>query len=327
MSTSSPSQPYDVLVVGAGCAGLAAGMYAGRFGLKTAVIGELPGGTITLTHIVENYPGFVSLTGQELADNLLKHMKAYHVPLLQEKALSVKKEKELFVVTTDTGTHRARALIAATGTEWKKLNVPGEKEYANKGVHYCALCDGNFYKNKVIATVGSGDSAAKEGLYLADLSSRAYIITRGPELHGEPINNARVREHKKLTLFNNVSVKEILGANGKITGLKLSKPVPTGPKDAKGQPAGPLSDVLPVDALFVEIGHSAIADWLSGVGVKLNPKGEIVIDRLTRTSVSGLFAAGDVVDTEFKQAITGAAEGVTAAYSAYEYVSKNKPIC
>lgn len=325
--TSSLSQPYDVLIVGAGCAGLSAGMYAGRFGLKTAVIGELTGGTITLTHIVENYPGFVSLTGQELADNLLKHMQAYNVPTFGEKVLSVKKEKDIFEVTTDTGKHYSRTLIAATGTEWKKLNVPGEKEYANKGVHYCALCDGAFYRNKVIATVGSGDSAAKEGAYLADLSSRAYILTRGPELHGEPLNNEHVAKHPKLTVFNSVTVKEILGANGKISGLKLSKPVSTGPKDASGQPTGPASDILPVDAVFVEIGHSSITNWLSNLNVKLNAKGEIVIDRLTRTSVPGLFAAGDVCDTEFKQAITGAAEGVTAAYSAYEYVTKKDLRC
>ena len=343
MPTSSSSKPYDVLIVGAGCAGLAAGMYAGRFGLRTAVIGELPGGTITLTHIVENYPGFVSLTGQELADNLLKHMQAYDVPLLGEKALSVKKIKEpgpagskppasgpngdLLEVTTDTGTHYSRTLIAATGTEWKKLNVPGEKEFANKGVHYCALCDGAFYKNKVIATVGSGDSAAKEGLYLADLSSRAYILTRGPALHGEPIHNERVSQHPKLTVFNGITIKEILGSNGKATGLKLSKPVPAGPKGAGGQPSGPLSDILPVDAVFVEIGHAPITGWLSGLKPKLNAKGEIAIDRLSRTSVPGLFAAGDVCDTEFKQAITGTAEGVTAAYSAYEFVSKKELSC
>ncbi len=306
---------YDVLVVGAGCAGLSAGMYSGRFNLKTAVIGEMPGGMITTTHIVENYPGFVSISGQGLADALLKHMESYDVPLLMQKVEGVKKENGLFVLKTDSGTLRGRTLIAATGTEWKKLGIPGEKEFANKGVHYCALCDGAFYKNKVMAVVGSGDSAVKEAAMLAGMASKLYMLVRGEGLHAEPVTMKALKACKNVEVFAQVQVKEVLG-DKKVRELVLTKKIaPAGGKE---------SERLAVDALFVQIGHSAQTQWLDGLGVAKNAKGEIVIDRLAKTNVEGLYAAGDCTDTEFKQAITGAAEGVSAAYSAYSHLTKGK---
>lgn len=310
---------YDVLVVGAGCAGSAAAMYAGRFGLKTVMIGELPGGTITTTHIVENYPGFESITGLELGERLLNHAKAYGVEVKMEKVVKAEKKENLFSITTDSNAvYLSRTLVAATGADWKKLGAPGELEFANKGVHYCALCDGSFYKGKVIAVIGSGDSAAKESQLLSEYGSHVYVFVRGDALHGEPINNARVAKDKKITVFTNVQVKEIAGGGEKkkVTHLKLTKPcAPVGSKP---------TDLFPIDAVFVLIGHVPLSAWAKGLGVALNAKGEIIIDRLSRTNVGGLFAAGDVSDTEFKQAITGASEGVSAAYSAYTYLQKQK---
>ena len=322
-----PSEPsdliYDVLIVGAGCAGSAAAMYAGRFGLKVAMIGELPGGTITQTHIVENYPGFESITGLELGERLLNHAKAYGVEVKMEKVMKVEKNEKLFSITTDAGTtYLSRTLIAATGAEWKKLGALGEKEYANKGVHYCALCDGSFYKGKVIAVVGSGDSAAKESQLLAEYGSHVYLFVRGDALHGEPINNKRVAADRKITVFTGVQVKEIVGGGEKkkVTHLRLSKPCAPVVAGATGAP----TDLFPIDAVFVLIGQNPVSAWTKPLGVALNAKGEILIDRMSRTNVSGLFAAGDVSDTEFKQAITGAAEGVSAAYSAFTYLQKGK---
>ncbi len=308
-------EKYDVLIIGAGCAGLGAAMYAGRFGLKTAVIGELPGGTITLTHVVENYPGTIATTGQGLADMLLAHAKAYNVPIMQEKAEKITKESGgAFMVKTDGGVYSSKTIIFATGTEWKKLGVGGENEFANKGVHYCALCDGAFYKNKAIAVAGSGDSAAKEALLLSDFGSHVYLLVRGGGLHGEPINNKRVAENKKITVYTNVQVLEVKGEK-KATHLKLSRPItPFG--------ASAPTDLLPIGALFVEIGHTANSGLAKEAGIALNEKGEVIIDRLSRTNVSGFFAAGDVCDTEFKQAITGVSEGVTASYSAYMFLGK-----
>lgn len=319
MANDTPSTIYDVLIVGAGCAGSAAAMYAGRFGLKVMMIGELPGGTITQTHIVENYPGFESITGLELGERLLNHAKAYGVDVKMEKVVKAEKKENLFSITTDSNAvYLSRTLIAATGAEWKKLGAPGELEYANKCVHYCALCDGSFYKGKVIAVVGSGDSAAKESQLLAEYGSHVYLFVRGDALHGEPINNARVAADKKITVFTGVQVKEVVGGGEKkkVTHLRLTKPCP--PLDSKP------TDLFPIDAVFVLIGQNPVSAWTKPLGAALNAKGEITIDRMSHTSVSGLFAAGDVTDTEFKQAITGAAEGVSAAYSAFTHLQKNK---
>lgn len=331
MPSDSSSSVYDVLIVGAGCAGSAAAMYAGRFGLKVVMIGELPGGTITQTHIVENYPGFESITGLELGERLLNHAKAYGVDVKMEKVVSATRRPDsLFSITTDSGAvYLSRTLIAATGAEWKKLGAPGELEFANKGVHYCALCDGSFYKGRVIAVVGSGDSAAKESQLLAELGSHVYVFVRGDALHGEPINNARVAADKKITVFTGVQVKEVVGGGDKkkkVTHLRLSKPcAPVVPGAAGAAPkAGAPTDLFPIDAVFVLIGQNPVSEWAKPLGVALNAKGEILIDRMSRTNVSGLFAAGDVSDTEFKQAITGAAEGVSAAYSASTYLQKGK---
>lgn len=308
-------ETYEVMIIGAGCAGLAAGMYSGRFGMKTAIIGELPGGTITLTDVVENYPGFVSTTGQKLADDLLAHAKAYNVPIIQEKAEKVSKESDgTFSIKTDGGAYKSKTIIFATGTEWRKLNVPGEKEFSNKGVHYCALCDGAFYKEKIIAVAGSGDSAAKESLMLSTLGSHVYLLVRGDALHGEPINNGRVAKNPKITVLTNTQITEIKGEK-KATHLKLNRAVKPHGADAE-------TDLLPINALFVEIGHVAKSELAKDLGVALNKKGEIMIDRMSKTSIEGVFGAGDVADGAFKQAITGAAEGVSAAYAAFQYLGK-----
>ena len=323
------SQIYDVLVIGAGCAGSSAAMYAGRFGLKVLMIGELPGGTITQTHLVENYPGFESITGLELGERLLHHAQAYGVELKMEKAVKINRQPDsLFAVTTDAKTtYLSRTIIAATGAEWKKLGAPGEKEYANRGVHYCALCDGAFYKNKVIAVVGSGDSAAKESQLLAEYGSHVYVFVRGDALHGEPINNKRVAANRKITVFTGVQVKEIVGGGEKkkMTHLKLSRPcAPVVAGEAGALKSGKPVDLFPADALFVLIGQAPLSLLLAEMGVALNAKGEVKVDREMRTNVEGVYAAGDVNDSVFKQAIVSAADGVVAAYSAFEHLGKGR---
>lgn len=314
---------YDTMIIGAGCAGLAAAMYSGRFLLKTLVIGELMGGTITLTDIVENYPGFKSLSGWDLAKNLEEHAKDY--PSVDfEEARATKVEKCLqhssggnstcFKVQAGGQSFHGRTIIFATGTEWKKLGVPGEKEFSNRGVHWCALCDGSFYKEKEVAIIGGSDSAAKDALVLTQWAKKVYVIYRGEKIHPEPINLKRIEANPKIEVINNANVLEILGdaAGKKVEKIVLDREV-NGSRE------------FPLNAIFVAIGHNVLSKMAQEIGVKVNSKQEIVIDRLARTNVPGVFAAGDVVDTEFKQAITGAAEGVLASYSAYEFV-KNELI-
>ncbi|NTU77750.1 MAG: NAD(P)-binding domain-containing protein, partial [Alphaproteobacteria bacterium] len=159
----------DLIVIGSGVSGLSGGMYAARLGLDVLVLGEMRGGTITLTHIVENYPGFISLTGMELADKIEKHARAYpNVEIKDEKVARIARNADgTFSVESDGGKYESRAVLYATGTEWKKLGAPGEREFANKGVHYCALCDGSFYKGKTVGVIGGSDSAVKDALLLA----------------------------------------------------------------------------------------------------------------------------------------------------------------
>ena len=303
---------YDIAIIGGGCAGFGAAMYAGRFQLKVVVFADNMGGTITLTDIVENYPGFKKLTGGELAEKLIEHAKDYKIDIVEEKVTDVGKKGKLFSLKTESGTFSAKTILFATGTIWRKLGVPGEKEFANRGVHYCALCDGAMYKNKLIGVVGGSDSAAKEALLLSDYGKKVYIIYRGEKIRPEPVNMTRVEKKVKegrIEIINNTNVKGIKGDKF------LKHVILDNPHKGKKE--------LPLDALFIEIGHIPMSELTKKLEVKLNEKGEIIIDRFSRTNVPGIYAAGDVADTEFKQAITGVAEGVTAAYSAYKHLSES----
>ena len=303
---------YDMIIIGSGVAGLAGAMYAGRMGMKVLVLGEMRGGTITTTHIVENYPGFISLTGMELADKLESHARAYpSVEIKDEKVAKIGKAASGgFEVKSDSGAYGGKTVIYATGTEWKKLGAPGEAEFANKGVHYCALCDGAFYKGKKVAVIGGSDSAVKDALVLTKWAEKVYIIYRGEKIRPEPVNYARVMENPKIEIINNTNVVEIYGEK-KVTGVKLDKPF-------QG------SDRFALDCVFVAIGHSPLAALAKGAEVELNEKGYVKISRNSETNVPGFFAAGDVTDTRFKQAIVGVGEAVEAVYSAYLYLEGKK---
>ena len=296
---------YDTIIIGSGVSGLSAAMYAGRLKLKTLVLGELPGGTITTTHIVENYPGFTSVTGKELADAVQEHAETYDIEISQESVSHIQGH-ECFVVTA-RNTYKGKTLILATGTEYRKLHIQGADM---PGVHYCALCDGPLYTGRTVAVVGGSDSAAKEALLLADYAKEVYIIYRGKEIHPEPVNMARVQENEKIKIINETNITEIRGEK-RVQTLVLDNPYNN-------------SREFSVDGLFVAIGLIPLSGIAREIGVKTNEKGEIIIDKSCRTNVEGVFAAGDVTDTDFKQAIIGAAQGVTAAYQAYEYVNQKK---
>ncbi len=305
---------YDFLIIGAGCAGAGGAMYAARLNLKTAMIGELPGGLITTTHLVENWPGIKSISGPDLAQSLLDHAMSYDVPLINERVLSVEKavanapegKYSGYIVKTASHTYYAKTVLFATGTEYKKLGVPGEKEFANKGVSYCALCDGGFFRGKTVAVVGSGDSAAKEAILLAEFCPKVYLLVRGDRVKAEAPNLARLEKDKRIEVLFQTEIAEIMGSKS-VEKVRLKN-----------------GSELEMQGIFIAVGHLALSQLGVPLGVQLNAKGEIIINRRAETNLPGIYAAGDVCDTEFKQAITGTAEAVTASFFAFDYVGKNE---
>ncbi len=314
-------EEYDMIIIGAGVTGMAAAMYAARLELKTLCLGkssgnELPiGGVITTTNIVENYPGFISLTGEELSNKIRDHALSYPLVTIKNEGINgIEKKGYLFVVKTDKYNYVGKTILFATGTKWRKLEVPGSKEFENRGIAYCALCDAPLFKNKTLALVGGSDSAAKDALVLAEHAKKVYIIYRGEQIHPEPVNMHRIEEkikQKKIEIINKTNIVEIKGDKA-VRKIVLDK-------DYNG------SRELSVDGVFVAIGHIPLSDFAAKLGVKLNEKGEIIIDHKTsETNINGVYAAGDVADKPFKQAITGVAEGCTAAYSAFEYLKEKR---
>lgn len=297
-------EEYDLIIIGGGCAGYPAAVYASRFNLKTLVIAKEKGGLITTTHLVENYPGFVALSGQELADKLEEQVKANNVPIKNDIVNSVRREGDYFIIKTDISEEefKAKSIVLATGTKHRHLDVPGEKEFANRGVSYCATCDGMFFKNKVVAIVGGGDSSAKEAMVLAKNASKVYMLVR-THLKAEPINADRIRKIENVEIIEGVQVKEIKG-DGVVKSVELDN-----------------GKILDVSGVFVAVGMLAQNELAKSLDVALNDKGEIIVDRLSKTNVPGVFAAGDVTDSTWKQGIISSAEGSVAAYSAFEYIS------
>ncbi len=300
---------YDVIIIGGGVTAFGAAMYCGRFQMKTLVVaGWQKGGVITTTDDVSNYPGFKKLTGIELAQKIEEHAREYEIEVMEEKADDVKKSGKAWEVSAGGKKLLAKTIIFATGSEVRKLGAPGEKELSNKGVSYCALCDGPLFKNKVLAVVGGGDSAIKEANLLAEYGSRVLVFARST-IKAEPVNYERAKKNPKMAIYTGVNVKEIRGAKN-VESVLLDKPI-EGKTEVK------------LDGVFIEIGHKPLSELAEKIGVQVNNKKEIVINRNSETNVAGVFAAGDVVDTRFKQAITGVAEGVSASYSAYQYVTQN----
>jgi len=299
---------YDLVIIGGGVAAFSAAIYAGRFQLKTLIIGEKLGGTVLLTDDIGNYPGFKKITGLDLFRKIKEHAQDYDIEILEKRAESIEKQAGSFEVSTKDEKIKTKTVIIATGTHLRKLGVPGEKEFANRGVHYCALCDGALYKNKVIAVVGGSDSAATEALLLAEYARKVYIIYRKEKIRAEPVTAKRVDRNEKIEIINNTNITEIKGDKF-LKSVTLDKP-------HEG------SNELKLDALFIQIGQIPLSDLAADAGAKINEKKEIIINRDSETNIPGLFACGDVVDGRFKQAITGVAQAVTAAHSAYEHTAK-----
>ncbi len=300
----------NVVILGSGIAGLTAALYTSRANLNPLVIsGNEPGGQLTITTLVENYPGFADgVQGPELMTIIREQAKKFGTEYLDENVISLTKNGKNFLVKTDSQEIEAKSIIIATGASARKLDIPSEGKYWARGVHTCATCDGYFYKDKEVVVIGGGDSAAEESLFLSNVTSKVTIIHRRDKLRASKIMQDRILKNKKINIIWNSEVIEVLGDNKKVTGVKI--------KDNNGK-----ITELKTDALFLAIGHIPNTDFFKGL-VNLNENGFVIADKRMHTNVPGIFAAGDVQDFIYKQAITAAGSGCQAALEVERYLGE-----
>jgi thioredoxin reductase (NADPH) len=302
-----------VVIIGSGPAGLTAALYAARANLEPLVVrGLQPGGLITTTSEVENYPGFVEgIGGFELADNMEKQAARFGAQFKDALIEKIDASQRPFVLTTDGDEQiTADTIIVSTGASPRKLGVPGEEELANRGVSYCATCDGFFFRNKKVAVVGGGNSALDEGLFLTRYVDELIIVHRRDSLRADPIIQERAFENPKVRFIWNAVVEEITGENS-VQAMKV--------KDVN---TGEVTEVA-VQGVFPYIGHIPNTQLFADV-LDLDENGYILADERQRTNIPGIFAAGDAVDHVYRQAITAAGEGCKAAMEATWYLAEQE---
>lgn len=301
---------YDVLIIGSGPAGLTASIYASRYKLANLVIGKVLGGMMISAHKVENYPGFASISGAELSQKMGEHVKTLGAEILADGVSKIEKTETGFKVTTESGKEfESKALIVATGTERRKLDVPGEKKYLGKGVSYCTNCDVPFFKDKTIALIGGSDAAVSGAIHATAFVKKAYIIYRRDKLRAEAIWVEEVLNNPQIEVIYSTNITEILGDGTKVTGVKLDSPHQGAEK-------------LDLDGVFIEIGGVPGTQLLKPLGVELDEGGFVKVTPTLATNIAGVFGAGDIANIagEFQQIVTAASEGALAAFSAFKYL-------
>jgi thioredoxin reductase (NADPH) len=303
---------YELAIIGAGPAGYSAAIYAVRAGLKTILIDKgFGGGLAAVSPNIENYPGFESISGMDLVEKMKKHASKYTKINVGERVNKISKTKEGFIIETDKQKYNVKAVLLCMGTEYRKLNAPGEKELQGKGVSYCATCDGFFFKDKKVAVVGGGNTALVEAIYLKQIGCKEVnLIHRRDQLRAE---KAYVEEaiEKGVNIIYNTHVEAICGKE-KIECLEVH--------DTKTQK----KSKLPIDGVFISIGEEPQNHLAKQLGVKLDGKGYIITDKEGRTNVKGVYAAGDITGG-LRQVVTACAEGAIAALTTTEVLGKKYP--
>ncbi len=300
------NEKYDLIIIGAGPAGLTAAVYAGRYLLDTLVIGELEGGMISEAHEVHNFPTHKSITGIELTKKLVEQVKSLGIEIKSEIVEEIQKKKRYFEIKTNKGVYSSKKIILAIGRKKEKLDVPGEKEFFGRGVSYCATCDAVFFKNRIVAVIGGSNAALTAALLLSEYAKKVYIIYRKEKfLKAEPTWIKQVENNKKIELVFNSNIKEIKGSE------KVEKII----LDSKKE--------LSVDGVFIEVGSIPGIKLTQQLNLKLD-NDYIITNKFQETSLSGVYAAGDTTNNPLKQAVTAAAEGAIAATSVYEEIRKGE---
>jgi thioredoxin reductase (NADPH) len=303
---------YEVVIIGGGPAGLTAGLYTSRSRLNTLLIEiGLLGGQMTTTEVIENYPGFPQgINGDELSRLMEEQAKRFGLEVISQEVVEIQLEGERKLVKTDESTYLCEALIICTGNEYRKLGIPGEKEFAGKGVSYCATCDGTFFQDSQIVVVGGGDSALTEALYLTKFAKELTIIHRRDALRGTKIYQERVFANPKIKLLWNSVIQEIKG-DSTVRSI-LVKNVKT----------GEITE-LKTEGVFLFVGLSPRTQFLKGL-VNFDEAGYIITDENCETSVKGIFAAGDCRKKLLRQVATAVGDGAMAAFAAEKYLEEKK---
>jgi thioredoxin reductase (NADPH) len=300
---------YDLIIVGGGPGGLTAGLYGARANLRTLVLERyIPGGQLSNTELVEDYPGFESILGPDLAAKMEAHARSFGLEIKSAEVNAIKVEGDARIVVTDDEEYRTRAVIVATGGSPVWLGVPGEKEFAGRGVSYCAICDGAFFKNQVIAVVGGGDAAVEEAGFLTKYGSKVYIIHRRDQFRAQKIIQQRAFDNPKIEVIWNTVVEEIAGKD-KVERLKL-----------RHTTTGAQSD-LEVGAVFVFIGFHPNTSILPP-GIRVDENGYVITDFRMQTSIPGIYAVGDVRQQLARQVTNAVGDGTTAAIAADKYIEE-----
>ncbi len=298
---------FDVAIIGAGPAGLAAAIYSARYGLKTVVF-EDPSriSQLAIAPFIENYPGYEG-TGLDLISKMKDQATKFGAEHKLERVVDIGRDGDLFVIKTDSGEYKAKAVIIATGGKHRELGIQGEKEFVGRGVSYCAVCDGFFFRGKKVAVVGGGNTALADAIYLKDLGCDVVVIHRRDKFRADQVLQKQFFDRNIPVIWD--SVVERIEGKGKVERI-IIRNVKTGE-----------TKEMEVDGVFIAIGIQPQTEIASKLGVEMDSYGYIKVDKRQATNVDGVFAAGDCCDNPLKQVVTACGDGAVAAYSAYEYIT------
>jgi thioredoxin reductase (NADPH) len=306
----SEEKIYDVIIIGAGPAGMTAAVYTSRANLSTLMLERgVPGGQMANTEEVENYPGFDHILGPELSTKMFDHAKKFGAEYAYGDVKEVIDGKEYKTIKAGSKEYKARSIIISAGAEYKKIGVPGEQELGGRGVSYCAVCDGAFFKGKELLVVGGGDSAVEEGVYLTRFASKVTIVHRRDELRAQKILQDRAFANDKIDFIWNHTVKQINDKDGKVGSVTL-----VSTKDGEEME-------FPADGVFIYIGMVPLTKPFESLGIT-NSNGYIETNEQMETKVPGIFAAGDIREKTLRQIVTATGDGSIAAQNAQHYVEE-----
>ena len=303
---------YDVIIIGAGPAGMTAALYAARANLNTLLLERgIPGGQMNNTAEVENYPGFDSILGPDLALKMYDGINQFGVEHGYGNVVEVKDHQDYKEVITDDASYEAKVVIIATGCEHRNLEVPGEAEYSGRGVSYCAVCDGAFFRNKKLIVVGGGDSAVEEAIYLTQFADEVKIVHRRDALRAQKIIQDRAFANEKISFIWDSVVEEIKGDDQKVTAVKI-KNVKTGETYEEA-----------ADGVFIYVGLVPLTQAFTSLGIT-DDAGWILTDERMQTTIPGILACGDARQKHLRQITTAVGDGGIAGQQAYQYIEENK---